>query len=135
MPKQTKQEKRKAFAYHVLNQLELVKGADMRPMFGGYGLYARSLFFGLIWQECVYFFTNTETRKRYKRYKSWPFEFREGCDSHYWAVPDTVLANPRKLAEWAEEALLARSAFEQSQPAKVKRKKKPEREVDEDRFY
>lgn len=109
MPKPTKAEKRKQFAQYVEGQLRLLDSVNMRAMFGGYGLYSRGLFFGLIWEDALYLFTNEQSRKRYKRAGMEPFVFREGqCEGNYFAVPDTVLSDIKKLAVWAEEAIEAR---------------------------
>lgn len=106
--------KRRQFAAYVLDRLHRLDGPSMRPMFGGYGLYSRGYFFGLIWHDTLYLFTSQKSRGKYKRAGMESFLFSDAQrESNYFAVPNAVLANVNKLTTWAAEAVECRIEFEQ----------------------
>ena len=54
-----------SFKAFVLDQLDFVDGLACRPMFGGFGLYAGTVFFGIIHRGRLYFKTDANTRTDY----------------------------------------------------------------------
>jgi DNA transformation protein len=80
-------------------------------MFGGYGLYCRGIFFGIVTGERLYFKTDERTRRRYEELGRSPFHanVRQTLWSYY-EVPAEVLENRSEVAEWAEEAMSAQLA-------------------------
>ncbi len=103
----------KSYVAYVLDQLHLVDDIRIRPMFGGFGVYCQQYFFALIWEDTLYVFTSQESRKKYRKAGMEPFVFKEGqSEGNYFAVPDTVLADTKKLTAWVKESVACRAEFE-----------------------
>jgi|KBSSwiS6_1023812.scaffolds.fasta_scaffold02996_3 DNA transformation protein len=116
------------FRRFALDQLSSIAGLRAKPMFGGFGLYADDLFFGILAADVLYFKVDDSNRPDYERAKSeafHPFEDRPMSMS-YFSVPLSVLESQPTLSSWAEMAIaVARSA---RQPSKKKgAAKKPSR--------
>lgn len=96
------------FRDFVLEQLRRVRPeARARPMFGGAGLYADQVIFGLIAHDTLYFKTDAESRREFEARGMRPFRpFGEtGAAMSYHQVPEDVLEDPEALAPWVERAL------------------------------
>ncbi|MFC1704023.1 TfoX/Sxy family protein [Candidatus Omnitrophota bacterium] len=77
-----------------------------RPMFGGLGLYQRETFFGIIFQDRLFFKTDESTRKDYEKCGMEPFRPNEKQTlKNYYEVPVDVFENREKLVGWAEKAI------------------------------
>lgn len=95
-----------SFKDYVLDQLRELPGVRTRGMFGGFGLYAGTIFFGIVSRGRVYFKTTDETRSEYERRGMQPFKPTENQTlKRYYEVPADVLEDPEQLVEWAERAL------------------------------
>lgn len=83
-------------------------------MFGGFGVYADELFFGIIHGERIYLRTNEETRIRYvEAGMSWfVTPGRKKAIKAYYEVPTEVIERARDLRVWAREAIKATQAIE-----------------------
>jgi len=81
-------------------------------MFGGFGIYAGELFFGILHRERLYFRINDETRKRYEKAGMDVFitPARQKTLKNYYEVPLEVIEQRNELAEWAREAVAAAKA-------------------------
>lgn len=92
--------KRDSFRDFVSEQL----GDDMevRPMFGGYGLYRGDAFFGIVFKGRLYFRTGARSRKEYVRRGMKPFkpDARTTLKTYY-EVPADVLEDRETLRAWA----------------------------------
>lgn len=98
--------KRDSLADHLLDQLRELRGVEGRRMFGGLGLYAGGVFFGLMYKGRVYFKTDPKTRARYVENGMMPFQPRPGQKlGRYYEVPADVLESASELAVWAREAV------------------------------
>jgi DNA transformation protein and related proteins len=101
-----------AFRAYALDQLSSVVGLRARPMFGGFGLYADDVFFGILAADVLYLKVDDSNRHDYERVKSerfHPFENRPRSTSYY-AVPLSVLEASPTLAAWAKRSIaVARS--------------------------
>jgi DNA transformation protein len=97
----------KAYRDYVLEQLERTGPVTFKSMFGGAGLYADGLFFGLIsGQEVFYLKVDDTTRPDYQDRDSQPFApFGEKAMMNYFTVPEDVLEDPDELAVWARKAI------------------------------
>jgi len=76
-------------------------------MFGGYGIYSDSSFFGLIHGEQLYFRTDAQTQKRYVEHGT-TFFIAPGSKKplkKYFEVPLHVIEDKKELIEWALEAI------------------------------
>lgn len=98
--------KRDSFKDFVLEQLRGFEAVECRPMFGGFGLYLRGTFFGILYKGRLYFKTGRDTQKRYIRQGMKPFRpSAKQTLKTYYEVPVSDLEDSEKLAELAEESV------------------------------
>jgi len=97
-----------SFKAFVEEQLEGLDGLCLRPMFGGHGLYAGEVFFGILFRDRLYFKTDTESRVEYLALRMQPFRpsAKQTLRSYY-EVPADVLEDPERLTQWARRAIRA----------------------------
>ena len=97
--------KNDGFKDFVLDQLVDLTGVTARAMFGGYGLYHRTTFFGIIHKGRLYFKITEATLPRYKEQGMKPFRpnAKQTLKSFY-EVPIDVLEDAEALTQWATEA-------------------------------
>ncbi len=89
----------------VLDQLRSLEGVNCRSMFGGYGLYLRNEFFGILHNGRLYFKTDETTRGNYRERGMGPFSpSRELVFKAYYEVPYDIVEDQEELAAWAREA-------------------------------
>ena len=98
--------KHDGFKDFVLDQLADLCGVTCRAMFGGYGLYRRAKFFGIIHKGRLYLKVTTTTVERYKAHGMKPFRpnAKQTLRSFY-EVPTDVLEDPEQLIDWAQDAV------------------------------
>ena len=92
----------------VLDQLALLGSVTARRMFGGVGLYASDLFFGLIDDDVLYFKVDDSNRSDYEREgmkRFTPFPDQPQYEMGYYEVPASALDDPEELALWARKSL------------------------------
>jgi DNA transformation protein len=93
----------------VKEQLESIRHLADKRMFGGVGLYADAVFFGLIDDDTLYLKVDDRTRPRFEQAGSGPFrpdpKKPEAAMSGYYNVPVSVLEDRDALGEWAREAI------------------------------
>jgi len=100
---------RDAFHDEVMARLADVDGLRSRAMFGGWGLYAGSTFFGIVYRGRLYLRTTPATRPRYASHGVGPF--RPNAEQTLWdyyEVPAEVWSDEAALVEWAREAVRGR---------------------------
>jgi DNA transformation protein and related proteins len=94
-----------SFLDFVLEQLSDAKSVTVRRMFGGHGLYLHGNFFGIVHKGALYLRTDDESRKRYVKARSRPFNPKGKQELHrYYEVPAEVLDDAETLMDWALEA-------------------------------
>ena len=115
------------FRAFVLDQLSGVDGLRARPMFGGVGLYAHDVFFGIVAADQLFFKTGETTRADYERAGSSPFRPHPGraMTMPYYSVPVPVLEDAVTLREWALRAVAVAAAAKTR--ATTKTRKRPRR--------
>lgn len=100
------------FRTYVLEQLASVKGVRSRAMFGGIGLYAGDVFFGILAADTLYLKTDDRTRVSYEA--AGMAAFKPYADKPmtmpYHQVPATVLEDASVLADWVKAAVRVASA-------------------------
>ena len=98
--------KSSSFKDFVLDQLRLPGDLEYRSMFGGYGLYSGARFFGIVFNERLYFKTDEATRPVYEQRGMKPFRpsLRQKLKSYY-EVPADVIEVSLTLSEWAKQAI------------------------------
>ena len=96
------------FRTFIVDQLtRVVAGVRARSMFGGVGIYAGDLFFGLMDDDTLYFKVDDSNRADFEARKMGPFRpyGDEGEVMQYYAVPADLLEDPEGLRPWAEKAI------------------------------
>jgi DNA transformation protein len=83
---------------------------QVRRMFGGAGLYADGVMFGLVSDGQIYLKADAATAPDFEREGCVPFEYgtktgKRAIMSH-WRLPDRLYDDPDTLAQWAQAALL-----------------------------
>jgi DNA transformation protein and related proteins len=83
----------------------------VRNMFGGAGIFADGVMFGLIVDDVIYLKTDTRTVPRFEQEGCGPFTYDtkrgERALKSYWRLPDRLYDDPDELAQWAKTALSA----------------------------
>lgn len=98
--------KKKRDSFRDFVEEQLGEGVDIRPMFGGYGLYRDDVFFGILYKGRLFFRTGPLTRKEYVRRGMKPFKPSARMTSKtYYEVPADVLEDRDTLRAWADKAL------------------------------
>ena len=94
------------FKTFVVDQLAELRGLHCRAMFGGFGLYHRGTFFGIIHKGRLYFKVTPETVAIYKEQGMKPFRPNEKQTlKSYYEVPINVLEDAEQLQVWAIDAV------------------------------
>jgi DNA transformation protein len=97
-----------AFTAFVVDQLEELGAVEPRRMFGGVGLYAGDLFFGLIAHDVLYLKLDEKAHAEYEAAGMQPFRpTAGGAPMKYYSVVPSVLDHRAELARWARRALAA----------------------------
>ncbi len=114
-----------AFVEHLNDLFAALGPIRARPMFGGAGVYAGDLMFGLLDRdETVYLRVDDQTRGAFEAAGSRPFRYPlksgEEMELGYWSVPDEALESPDAAADWGRLAL---DAAMRKKAAKAKRRR------------
>jgi DNA transformation protein len=95
--------KRDSFRDFVSEQLG--DDVEIRPMFGGYGLYRGDVFFGIVFKGRLYFRTGPHSRKEYVARGMKPFKPNARMTSKtYYEVPADILEDRDAVRTWAHRA-------------------------------
>jgi DNA transformation protein len=90
------------FKDFILDQLADLRGLSYRALFGGYGLYQGSVFFGIIHKGRLYFKTDERSRRAYVAKGMKPFRPNAKQTLRtYYEVPVDVIENAEELDNWA----------------------------------
>lgn len=110
------------FRDFVVLQLGALPGLTHKSMFGGYGLWANGVFFGIVYQDKLFFRVGPETIVQYTDAGMTPFATGDFVAINYYEVPPDVQGSGTRLKEWASAAV----------SAAMKAKKKPRRKRNAD---
>lgn len=116
-----------SFRDFVLDQLSDVRGLRARPMFGGIGLYAFEVFFGILAADVLYFKVDETNRSDYLARGSRPFmpyvdQSVRQVTMPYYEVPLGVLEDGATLVAWAHRSIdVANRSRVRARPAHRKR--------------
>ena len=84
---------------------QLGDDVEIRPMFGGYGLYREDVFFGIVFKGRLYFRTGPLTRKDYVSRGMKPFKPSAKMTlKAYYEVPADVLEDRESVRAWSLKA-------------------------------
>lgn len=93
------------FKDFMLDQLADLRGITARAMFGGYGLYQHTTFFGIIHKGRLYFKVTTTSVSRYLDHGMKPFRPNANQTlKSFYEVPLDVLEDTEQLVAWAVES-------------------------------
>lgn len=107
----------------VIDQLADIGRVRSKRMFGGVGLYADELFFGLLDDNSLYLKVDDTNRGDFEARGMGPFRpFRDKPElaMGYYAVPADVIDDADALVEWARKAMRVAAAA----PRKARRRKR-----------
>lgn len=116
---------RPEFRDFLLELFEPLGPVRLKNMFGGYGIYAGDVFFGLVMDEVIYFKADDETRPAFEAEGKPAFEFTnstgERITTSYHQIPDRLYDDPDDFTAWA------RRSVDAALRSKAKKKKRPAR--------
>jgi DNA transformation protein and related proteins len=117
------------FVDYVIEQLAVFARVTSRRMFGGAGLYADGLFFGLIADDTLYLKVDDRNRGDYEKRGSkpfCPFPDKSEFSMSYFDVPADVLDDAEELSRWARQSLAVAlaAANKKNRPKKGKSRTK-----------
>ena len=115
-----------AFARDLLSGMGAV---ETRRMFGGAGLYAGAVMFGLIDDGRIYLKTDEALRDELASAgaESWIYTERKGPkagvpqQTSYWSLPDSALDDPEEACAWGRKALAVAEVLRTARPARKSR--------------
>lgn len=95
------------FRAFVLEQLAGVTSLRARAMFGGVGLYADDVFFGILAADTLYLKVDDTNRGRYDVAGMTAFKpyAERAMTMPYYQVPVEVLEDPDELVAWARDSV------------------------------
>jgi DNA transformation protein and related proteins len=95
------------FRAFVLEQLADLESVRARAMFGGVGLYAGDVFFGLVAADVLYFKVDDSNREQYKTELMTAFQPYPGkpMTMSYYQVPVRVIEDRDELTAWARASV------------------------------
>ena len=110
------------FRAFVLDQLAGVKSVRARAMFGGVGLYAGDVFFGILARDTLYLKVDDTNRGQYeaagmKAFTPYP---DKPMTMPYYQVPAGVIEDSDELATWARASVRV-AARAKAAPSKTRR--------------
>ena len=112
------------FRDFALDQLSDVPGLRPRAMFGGVGLYADEVFFGILAADVLYFKVDDSTRNEYEAAGSSPFKPYpdRAMTMPYYSVPIQILEDAVMARQWAARAVAAAIAAKEAKASAVRKK-------------
>ena len=116
-----------SFREFVLDQLAGLDGLRARAMFGGVGLYAEEVFFGILADDVLFFKVDDANRSEYETAGSSPFKpyADRAMTMPYYNVPIVVLEDAVMLGEWAARAVAAAKTAKSAKTGKRAKAAKP----------
>ena len=103
----------------------------VRRMFGGAGLFADGVMFGLVSGGQIYLKADATTVTCFEREQCEPFEYAtkngKRTLTSYWRLPDRLYDDADELAQWARQALAAARRGATVKPKAGKKRMKTKR--------
>lgn len=117
------------FQEFLIDQLAGFGPVSIRRMFGGAGVYADNVMFGLIADDTLYLKADDTTVPAYEAEGMRAFTYtakdRKPISMSYWEVPPRLLEDPDELVAWARAAHAIACAAKKPARKKTARKRKP----------
>ncbi|MGH7601290.1 MAG: TfoX/Sxy family protein [bacterium] len=97
------------FRDFVLEQLQPIGRITSKSMFGGAGLYFNTIFFGVLFNDTLYFKVDDSNRNDYESEGMQPFKPYKNRPAtlQYYEVPANVLESRELMTAWAHKAIHA----------------------------
>jgi DNA transformation protein len=114
------------FREFVLDQLGGLPDLRAKAMFGGVGLYADDVFFGMMAADLLYLKVDESNRRDYEAAGSKPFApYADpvAMTMPYYSVPADVLESAPTMVAWAKKAIAVAKAAKSAKTAKRAKKK------------
>ena len=116
-----------SFVAHVLDLVAPLGGVTARAMFGGHGLYAQGVMFGLLDDDELFFKTDEATRARFVAAgcRQWMYVNKKVRmeNTGYFRPPDDAHEDAEVMLPWARLALDAALRARTAKEARGKRKR------------
>jgi DNA transformation protein len=96
------------FSEHLHELFSEVGPIDLRPMFGGHGLYLGGTIIGIVLDETLYLKTDDASRARFEAAGCAPCIYEakgRALTMSYWTVPADAMESPPAMRPWAKLAL------------------------------
>jgi DNA transformation protein len=114
------------FVEHALDLVGLLGPVEARRMFGGHGLYAEGVMFGLLDDGELFLKSDEESRERFVQAGCRRWTYVTGKvrmeETSYFRPPDEAHEDPEAMLEWAQlalaSALRARAAKARRKPGR-----------------
>jgi DNA transformation protein len=97
-----------AFRTFLVDQLDGLAGLQIRSMFGGAGVYAEGVMFGLVAENVLYLKADDLNRTHFERAGSRPFVYAgksKPVSLSYWQAQEHIYEDQEVMREWARLAL------------------------------
>lgn len=85
----------------------VVENVEARMMLGTIGLFAGGQQFGILDEEDVYLYVNDDNRARFANEGTEPYHAPDVEQAAYLEVPDGVVEDDERFAEWVQRAVEA----------------------------
>ncbi len=96
---------------------------QVRRMFGGAGIYADGVIFGIVVADQIYLKADVSTAPGFEREGCRPFEYSTKAGKHavmpYWRLLDRLYDDADELAQWARQALAVAHVKNVAKPRKA----------------
>jgi DNA transformation protein len=107
-------------------------GVEARRMFGGAGLYAGGVMFGLIDDDIIFLKVDETLRSDLAAAgsRSWIYTERKGPkagipqETSYWSLPESALDDPEEASAWGLRSLAVAQAIKAAKPVRLRRRKR-----------
>jgi DNA transformation protein len=105
---------------------------EARRMFGGAGLYAGGVMFGLIDDDIIFLKVDERLRADLAAAgaRSWIYTERKGPnagipqETSYWSLPESALDDPEEACAWGRRSLAVAQALKAAKPVRRRRPKR-----------
>lgn len=117
-----------SFLEHLQDCLRSLGPTKIRRMFGGAGIYADGVMFGLVANDVLYFKVDDENVAAFVAEELPPFTYdgkAKPIEMSYRRVPERLFDDAEEMIEWARPALAAarRAAAKKKPKSKIKKRK------------
>lgn len=110
----------RSFVDHALDLLSELGPVQARAMFGGYGVYARGVMFGLLDDDELFLKTDEQSRERFTSAGCRVWTYGGTMETGYYRPPDEAHEDPESMGPWARlglEAALRKKAAKDARAA------------------